>query len=286
MSALFSRKLERVFLLAFVILLSACAHTFKTVDKAPKAGETRCCSLADRYPRWLVEILDPAAPIVGRTIALFSWRRGYLATHADARAEIKRRIHPLDILIVSNKGRLSGNTIPGLFGHSALYLGNANDLKRLGVWNSPTVRPYRQAVLAGRSVIESDQKGVHLSALDDVLNTDRVVVLRSYPGVIADRKAATELFFQHVGSNFDFHFDANEDKTLFCVELIRHILPELGIRSTIIYRRTTLLPDAVVMQALHKQNRLRVVEYLRAGQRSWDAGTSKDLDVDIRNAWR
>lgn len=61
----------------------------------------------ERLPPLLVASIEPAAPIIGRVIGNIAWRDGHLA-RADARHHVEAELRPLDIVVVSSKGRLSG----------------------------------------------------------------------------------------------------------------------------------------------------------------------------------
>lgn len=88
-----------------------------------------CCASIERYPRWLVRVADPAAPVIGSAIAAVNWRHGLLARYPAAQAHLVRDLRPLDILVTGHEGRLSNRLIPGHFTHALTYLGNERELR-------------------------------------------------------------------------------------------------------------------------------------------------------------
>lgn len=270
-----------------MIALSACAHQQAGTPRGPVtfAGELRhCCVSAEKYPPWLVSLVEPAAPLVGRAIGSVVWRKGHLAG-TSAQQEIAAALRPLDIVVVSSRGRLSGRMVPGLFGHVAIYLGTEEQLRRQGVWHDPRVVPHHARIRAGAVMIEADKKGVHLAAARRVLDTDRVAVLR--PRLSGDRRsrAATAAFFQHVGYRYDFNFDNATEERLYCAELASRIMPELAMPERTVYGRRTFIPDEIVAGAALGRARLAPVLYVRPRAGGWERASRDDLVADIAARW-
>lgn len=277
--------------LALAVLLSACTHVDtrdgrKTQVTRPQAAQVGCCRQLERYPKWMIRVLEPAAPLIGRTVAQVKWRRGYLAGQPESFARARASLRPLDIIIVGNKGRLSGHLLPGYFTHGAAYLGDEKQLRSLGIWNDPAVRPHQAAIRAGRSVIESDQAGVHLSTLDKVLAADHLAILRPQLSCRDARRQVTRAFFAHLGEKFDFHFDSGEDRHLFCVEMIGHVIPGLNLPQREIYARKSIVPDEVLLQSVRGQLPLDLVLYLRGTRSTWQQRDERALIADIDAYWK
>lgn len=221
------------------------------------------------FPRWFVGLLEPTAPILERGIAAVRFRAGRLVDHPRVADELAQRIRPLDVIVVSNKGRLSGRLIPGVYSHAGIVLGDEGALRRLGLWDHPALAPWRADVAAGRIVMETDERGVHLASIADMLDTDRVVVLRPRDETRrpADRRAGVLRLLAHGGCPFDFHFDLRDGDTLFCVELIAHALPDLAVGATTVYGRPTLRPDDLVALARARPERLAPIVSASADDR-------------------
>lgn len=212
------------------------------------------------HPRLLVDLAEPIAPAVERTIAAVVFREGRLAGRADVMRLATGVLRPMDVVVVANGGRLSGHMLPGRYSHAAVYVGSEKRLRSLGLWSRPELASWRDGLHAGRTLLETDQRGVHLATPADVLDTDRFVILRPRSTEeVCEERAAILRLLAHGGCPFDFHFDLRESRNLFCVELVSHALPDLEIGVTSIYGRPTLTPDSLVRTALAHPDRLEVI---------------------------
>lgn len=278
---------EIMFLRVWMILLLAALASGCAQDRLVDTGRTgldHCCVDNERTPAWLVKIVEPAAPIAGRIIGHIAWRRGRLDS-GGARQAVLSRLRPMDIVLVSSKGRLSGHTIPGMFQHAAVYVGNERDLRALGAWDHPAAKPLHNAIRAGGRFVEADQGGVHVSPPERVLNTDRVVIIRpSIPTPNWKRRSALRLF-ERVGEPFDFHFDMSTPKVVFCVELICHAIPELGLPRQMVYGRPTIVPDSIALRMIRGNRRLNFVAYIRGSSDAFDVATLRQLAADLAVQW-
>lgn len=276
-------------LLVLGIGVSGCSSTAEpAVADArgkPDAATGACCAEPERFPPLLVNVVAPGAPVFGRIAANITGRHGHLHEDEAAIAHLMDVVRPLDIVLVGAKGRMSHNLIPGAFAHVAAHLGDERALRRFGVWDEPAVKAHQDAVKAGASFIESDQHGVHLSTARTVFDVDRVVILRPIGPAARDRAGKLVDFFSHVGTRFDFHFNADDDTCLFCAELVNHVMPEAGLPKRRIYGRTMILPDEIVSAALRGRAPLQLVTYVRGTREGWTIGDADQLQADLEAAW-
>lgn len=266
-----------------LLVVSGCMH-MAAVDSPPKSPD-RCCTHGERYPRWLVAIIEPTGPVTGRIFARISSRRGYLSSQNGAFARMMSVLSPLDIILVKNGGSLSSNNIPGHFSHAIVYLGPDRELRQLGVWRDKAANVHRTAIRAGKTMIEADARGVHLSTPASIMNTDRLLVLRPEFAGRQCRLRTTVAFLEHLGTPFDFSFDSSEDTRLFCTELIDHVAPDLGLPSRTFYGRPTIFPDHLAEAATRPGSRLQPVLYLKGDSSGWRAADSRELRADVAKAW-
>lgn len=269
------RGLRSLIGLAAALALAGCVHSGN-----PNGG---CCEGAERIPRWMIDIYEPVAPVVGDVIGRVELRSGLLAGRADALRHIGDRLRPLDILVVSSKGRLTGNLIPGLFSHTVVYVGNESELRALGVWDDPAVRPHHAAIRAGKVMIESDHRGVHLTTAATALETDRVAVFRPR---IGDRRRVATLLVAHVGTPYDYYFDNGDTNELYCAELIDHAMPGIRMPSRELYGRRMFLPDDAIAAGIAGRMRVTPVLYVRASGSGWEDAGFAQLKRDLDAAWR
>lgn len=272
---------------AICAVLAACAAPDPGVSKRELADTPLegCCDSARTYPPPLVHLANPLAPLIGRVIGRIVMREGHIARPA-AYAALQDRLRPLDVLFVSSKGRLSGTMLPGLFSHAVIYLGTEPELKALGVWDDPALEPHHAAIRAGKTYIESDSPGVHLSDVDYVLATDAVAVLRPPITARPRRREALRTLAQRIGSDFDFHFDNASDDKLYCAELAAKTMPETAMPTRRLYGRQTIVPDDVVALAATGRGKMDFVTYIRGTDTGWGIHGAETLVADMDGHWR
>lgn len=266
-------------ILLLLVLLAGCA----TAGRTPAADP--CCTGAERYPDALIAVLDPVAPVFGRLVGLVRWRPGYLARQPQAQQAILAELRPLDIVLVSNKQRLSGRTIPGLFGHAAIFLGSERQLRSAGLWGAVPAG-VRKTIAGGEVFLEADQKGVHLSHPAVTLDTDRVLVLRPVLDGHGRRAEAVKQFLGWHGTRFDFNFDNRTPECVYCTELIHRVLPELRLKEHRVYGRDLIFPDQVARSALDGGHRLKARLYVVGTQSGWRVAPVTSVRSDIDRQWR
>lgn len=244
-----------------------------------------CCRETEVYAPVLIALIEPFAPLLGNAVGASVFRSGYLADER-VQAQVLQVVRPLDVVLLSNKHRASGSTIPGLFGHLAVYLGSEAELRALGMWNHATVVPHQAEIRAGMTFIESDRLGVHLSLPEEILNTDRVVLARPQLASNARRREVVAGFAQRLGMKFDYHFDNATPDELYCAELVSIVMPELRLPTRIIYGRETILPDDVAAQASTGRIPLAVAAYFRGKPEVWERSDRAGLITDLADWWQ
>jgi len=274
-------------LMAVILVMQGCTQ----LASGPIAAEptptslTDCCTDLEDYPRWFVDVSRTVAPQLGTFLSHVTWRGGHLRSKQAAQKAILAEIRPLDIVLVSSKGRKSGQVIPGLFGHAAIYLGSQAELMELDVWTSAEVKPHSAGIQSNRIFVEADARGVHLSTSSVVLNTDRVVVLRPTFHSSARRREVARAYFSAIGMDFDFLFDVDSPDCTFCTELIHRVMPELDLPIQQVYGIRTILPDRVALAALRGEAGLDLIDYVKADRDTWRQASSRELADDIATLW-
>ncbi|GAB5461891.1 YiiX/YebB-like N1pC/P60 family cysteine hydrolase [Hoeflea alexandrii] len=282
------RRITLALLLILGSLLQGCTG-IGTTDKGVKparASLQACCTSMEDYPRWYVDMARTVAPALGTVLSHVSWRSGYLRSKQAAQEAVMDVLQPLDIVLVSSKGKRSGQMIPGLFGHAAIYLGTEQELRHLGIWSAPEVEPHHPKIRAGHVFIEADAEGVHLSRPSIVLNTDAVAVLRPRIANIERRRRTAVDFFAAMGMKFDFLFDVDSPDCTFCTELIHRTMPQLDLPIMEIYGVRTIMPDSVAVAAIRRRGgTLAFVGYVKADRSEWKQGSIGELANDIGSHW-
>lgn len=272
---------RRVLVLVMLLSVLAGAAGCNTVG----GGKGAKANPQEPYPGWLIAAADQVAPVVGLVISSAAWRSGYLRAHEEAVARLRGHLRPLDVLLTSSKGRLSGNLGAGLFGHAAVYLGTEREIRAAGLWNDPAVLPHRARIRAGFDVIEATpQRDTWLTRLEWLANTDRVVALRPAERGPAWRVRSLRTFYGLIGTGFDHNFRAERHDQLYCTELVQQGMPELVLPTRTAYGRVVIMPDDLALATIAGRGCLRFVAYLRANRTHWEEVGASALRADIRAA--
>ncbi len=275
---------------AAVIAVGVLAASCQTTSQTPTSNErlvgyAACCRSPEKFPAWMQKLAQPIMPVAGPIVGRIVWRKGYLMLYNDARAEIRRNLKPLDILIVRSEARWSSSFIPGYFNHAIIYLGNKSQLKSLGMWNDPAIRPYRKALEQGEHFVEADTYGIHLSDEGHAMDADEAIVLRH---VYSPAKARNILrgLFHEVGGKYDYKFDLSSKDDAFCTELVYRYMPELRAPTHKAYSYDLVLPDDYVALAAKRSSALRAVVFVESRRTGWNAASMKKAIGGVVKYWR
>ncbi|MFA5203360.1 MAG: YiiX/YebB-like N1pC/P60 family cysteine hydrolase [Lentisphaeria bacterium] len=188
---------------------------------------------------------------LGNTMGLVETRKGYLRDLSAAdRTALQTRLRPLDVLLEKTPFRLTDKSIPGHYGHVAVWVGGERDLRDLGLWDEPAVRPYHQRLQTGAGIVEALRPGVELNTLDHFLNIDDLLVIRPRPLGRETARAALLRAFEQLGKAYDFNFDVESDRRIVCSELAFVVFPDVAWPTSKLLGRASISPDQVAVRAL------------------------------------
>lgn len=279
-------RLPSLFFLLSALAVTACAPPDPgEVSIALKGTElAHCCDNAEFYPPPVMKLADPLMPFLGPVFGNVVFREGYLEK-PTARMAIQARLQPMDMLVLSSKNRLSGKTLPGLFGHAVIYLGDETSLRRAGLWDDPNIAPHHAAIRAGQTFIEADTNGVHLSDATHALATDALAILRLKSGCGTDGCAPAAVMAT-LGRAYDFRFESEEHSKLYCTELAQIALPGHEMPTRRLYDYNLILPDDVVALAIAGRSPLKLVSYFSGtSDKRWRESGRKGLLRDMKGWW-
>ena len=214
-------------------------------------------NLSDLFAKLSVDTLNTvqregthvSSMIFGNAIGLVETRRGKLDGKADVLEKLGSALQPGDVLLEKTPFRLSDALIPGHWGHAAIWIGKEEDIRRLGIWDHPVVRPYQQRISAGGGVVEALRSGVTMNTLQHFMNIDDLAVLRHE--ALSDEKRAEVVLhaLRQVGKAYDFNFDVESTDRVVCSSLVYHAYGEVRWPSSRHVGRSTFSPDNVAAMA-------------------------------------
>jgi hypothetical protein len=212
-----------------------------------RAAVTFVTDLADRFGKGA---MNTASLAVGNTVGLVETRKGYLyQLPEDRRAVLAEQLHPLDVLLEKTPFRLTDKSIPGHYGHVAIWVGSEAELRELDLWENPLVRPHHEQIRAGARIVEALRPGVQINTLDHFLNIDDLLVLRRRELTLDQTRADLLRAFAQIGKDYDFNFDVESDKRIVCSELAFVVFAEDAWPTSRILGRASISPDQVATKA-------------------------------------
>ncbi|MBI2062033.1 MAG: hypothetical protein HYT87_20150 [Nitrospirae bacterium] len=210
------------------------------------------------------------------SLAGIELRKGKLFDQPQWAEFVKERLRPGDLLLEKSPFRLSNKFIPGHFGHVALYVGTAAELKALDLLQQPWVAKYVKQVGERKTIVEALPGGTRLSTIEDFLNTDDLAIIRPKSDKIppADVARAITLAFSHIGKQYDFSFDNNTWDAIVCSELAFHTYVNVRWPFAKILSSYTISPDDVAVVAGSDPARpFELITFVHDGQVVHDRAT-------------
>ncbi len=215
------------------------------------------------YPKAFVDMSLSIAPwaLAHNPFDRRNKRPGLISQVPEAHAHVVEAARPMDLVALANKTYIGGRQIPGRFTHVAIYLGDEAELRAMGMWNDPAVRPHHDAIRNGVRFIEALRPVVRLAAPDLVLQVDSAALVR--PALsLSQRRAAMRYALSTIGVPFDYWFDNSTPENLSCTELVTNAMPSLELRELVSYGRPAVMPDDLVARAIRGEG-LQLVEHVR-----------------------
>lgn len=212
--------------------------------------------------------------IFGNAVGLVETRKGKLYGREEVRAEVQKTLQAGDILLEKTPFRLTDKLIPGYWGHAAVWAGTEEELKELGIWDHPVLRPYQGQIRSGHLVVEALRSGVEMNTLQHFLNIDSIGVLRKTGASRSDRANTVIQALRQVGKPYDFNFDVESKGRVYCSKLVYMCYSGVDWPTKKSLGRTTFTPDDVAIKAV-KGGSLQLVTFYHEGNRV----TSSPLDT-------
>jgi len=211
--------------------------------------------------------------LFGNTMGLVEVRKGLMYRKAHAHDDLVKTLRPGDILLEKTPFRLTDLVIPGFWGHAAIWVGTEEELRAMGIWDHPAIRPHHAAVRNSGRIVEALRAGVKLSTLDHFLNVDDLLVMRASEQDDKVQAARVIRAFRQLGKAYDFNFDVETTDRIVCSELVYQVYTEMTWPTSKALGRATISPDQVAQRALNG-GPLTVVSFYRNGSK---IGSEVDL---------
>lgn len=211
--------------------------------------------------------------IMGNTMGLVRWRAGKLKHDQAMLEKLSATLRPGDILLEKTPFALTDKTIPGHFGHAAIYIGTRDQLAEIGALDLPAVQARLEQIDSGRVVLEALRGGVVLNTLEHFMNIDDVAVLRPSRLHPAEMRDSIGLALGNFGKRYDFNFDVNTTETIVCSELVYVAYPQIDFVTKQVFTSFTISPDDIAkLAAGNPSDALDLVFFAHDGRLAYAPG--------------
>ncbi len=134
----------------------------------------------------------------------------------DVRTQLHNILQPGDIFVTRHNGALTNLFLPGFWPHAALYVGYESHREQLDIKADPRHLRYWHG---DHCTFEALKDGVHFRPLQETLNVDAFVILRTHLPQ-TDIAQAIARVIVHAGKGYNFDFDFFRSDQLVCTEVI------------------------------------------------------------------
>ncbi|MDD4975648.1 MAG: YiiX/YebB-like N1pC/P60 family cysteine hydrolase [Bacteriovorax sp.] len=190
------------------------------------------------------------------------WRDGRINGNNEAYDLIKGSLKPLDLLYEKRNFVLSNYTIPGHWGHVAVWLGTKEELIEMGIWDEEFFEPFRKAIEEGKNIIEIRKKGINFVSLHDFINLDEIAVTRMSNASNNEAEIYQEISEQ-LDKTYDFTFNAQTSDKITCSEFIAYSYGDIHWPETQVLGQVGIKPDDLAILTLYKNSPAEFVLYLK-----------------------
>jgi hypothetical protein len=206
----------------------------------------------------------------GAVVGDIEWRTGHLHQHAGFQTQIRNILKPLDIVYEKKTFKLTDYTIPGHWGHNAVWLGTKDQLIELGIWDSPALDFFREKIERGENIYEVRRWGLQFDTLENFLNLDELAITR-VPSILQSSTRELEEIYLNLanqwGKTYDFSFNALATDRVTCTEIIFLSYGEINWPRGIVVGRTAITPNNMAELVFYQNSPMELVGYYRAQER-------------------
>lgn len=206
---------------------------------------------ADFYAKLGNGIVFKLSKYFGNSVGMLQSRKGKLFMNHEFMKTVKSELEPLDILFEKTPFRATDSFIPGYWGHAAIYIGNEQQIRKLGIWDHPVIQEFHYDIRLGKTIVEALRPGVEFNTFRHFTDIDDFAVVRKRDEMSREDKIDHIIrALKQVGKKYDFGFNAEMPDTIVCSELHYTVWRGLDFETTKYIGRSTLNVDQVVKQGL------------------------------------
>ncbi|MBH47659.1 MAG: hypothetical protein CME71_05775 [Halobacteriovorax sp.] len=224
-------------------------------------------SFSDRVSSVVGSITSALSQGFGALVGNIEWRTGYLYQNEIFTQQIKSQLKPLDLLFEKKSFKLTDKTIPGNWGHTAVWLGEEAQLRALGIWDAPELDFFREKIRNGESIFEMRRWGMQFDSIENFLNLDEISITRVSDilnRTKSDLLKVYRLLSEQANKGYDFSFDAMATAKVTCTEIVMLSYGQVNWPMDRVLGRFSITPNNMAEIALFDHSPVEFVAYYRA----------------------
>lgn len=213
------------------------------------------------FKKPLLSQIYEAQESVSRMISIIKikpWHQPHLPKKITE--QISSLIKPGDIFVTRKEYAMTNYFLPGYWPHAALFLGNLNTMKKLGLANHKQIKKRWNDIETldktwSFRMLESLKDGVHVRSIESPFSSDALVIIRPKLTIDEIVKALMRGLL-HEGKPYDFDFDFSRSDRLVCTEVIYRSYEGIGEINFKLKRRAgrlNLSAEDLLHMALERQ---------------------------------
>jgi hypothetical protein len=193
------------------------------------------------------------------------WREGHLKDNQDVLYQFSSRLKPFDLIFERRTYTLSSYTIPGHFGHVAIWMGTKEELIDQGVWDKDFMAPFRSQIEEGNNIIELRKTGIQFVKLSNFINLDEVAVTR-VKGIESNAESIFKNLLDQFGKKYDYTFNAHTTDKITCAELIAFSYGDINWPNSSKVSIVNLRPDDMAMYTILNPDQSEFIIYAKGNK--------------------
>lgn len=236
--------------------------------------------LNDSFSAFLGSIANGASSTFGAVAGNIAWREGYLKNNTTLLERLNNELKPFDLLMEKKAYKFTDLTIPGHWGHVGVYMGTKEQLQALGLWDHPSIEPFKEEIAKGKNIFQVRRWGLVFDSLTDFVNLDEMAVLRVKGFTLKGRDSLSQtlqFLGEQIGKEYDFSFDAMTGETITCTEIVAFSYGEIAWPMEELLGRLTISPNDLAKLAFYTNSPLQTIMYVTGSQKGLHVKSEEDF---------
>ncbi len=191
---------------------------------------------------------------------------GQLRDDKLAQDKIFKDLRPLDIIFEKKAYKLTDYTIPGYWGHNAVWLGTKEQLINKGLWEAEELNPFREQIENGNSIFEMRKWGTVFASYEKWMDLDDFAQVRLKGIENKSKKSLLKIYktlSEQMGKKYDFSFNADTAFKITCSEIIYLSYGDVKWPLDYILGRNTITPNSMAEAIFYNNSPVEFISFVR-----------------------